>query len=139
MNRLKSEILSLLRYNPGEIINVKVQLTANHLGSFRFHLCQLMNVHHVETEECFQEHPLQLADGSYEIPVPRSKAKFDIPIRLPANFTCERCVLRWHYRTGNNWGECDDGTGRLGCGPQENFRNCADISILPPASNSSSV
>ncbi|XP_034176901.2 uncharacterized protein LOC117602697 [Osmia lignaria lignaria] len=126
------------KYSPNEIINVKVQLTANHRGTFRFNLCQLMNEHHVETEECFDEHPLQLADGSYELSVPPSKAKFDIPIRLPANFTCEHCVLRWHYRTGNNWGECEDGSTGLGCGPQETFRNCADVSILPPASNSSS-
>ncbi|XP_076392871.1 uncharacterized protein LOC143265321 [Megachile rotundata] len=125
------------KYRPGELINATVQLTANHLGSFTFHLCQLMNEHHVETEECFAEHPLQLADGSYEAKVPHNKAKFVIPIQLPENFTCEHCVLRWHYRTGNNWGVCDDGSTALGCGPQEIFRNCADISILPPSNSSS--
>lgn len=30
---------------------------------------------------------------------------------------------------GNNWGKCDDGTERVGCGPQEQFRACADVSI----------
>ncbi|RXG62232.1 hypothetical protein Avbf_10632, partial [Armadillidium vulgare] len=29
----------------------------------------------------------------------------------------------------NNWGQCGNGTGRLGCGPQETFKNCADVSI----------
>jgi hypothetical protein len=32
--------------------------------------------------------------------------------------------------TGNSWGECEDGTEAMGCGPQEIFRNCADISIV---------
>lgn len=31
--------------------------------------------------------------------------------------------------TGNNWGICPDGKGKIGCGPQETFRNCADISV----------
>ena len=31
--------------------------------------------------------------------------------------------------TGNNWGVCDDGVGRVGCGDQEEFRACADISL----------
>ena len=33
--------------------------------------------------------------------------------------------------TGNSWGECEDGEeGQLGCGPQEIFRNCADVAIV---------
>lgn len=31
--------------------------------------------------------------------------------------------------SGNNWGNCPNGTGAVGCGPQEEFRACADISI----------
>lgn len=30
---------------------------------------------------------------------------------------------------GNNWGKCDDGTEKVGCGPQEQFRACSDVSI----------
>lgn len=39
----------------------------------------------------------------------------------------------FHYIiiTGNSWGECDDGSSGIGCGPQEEFRGCADIVILP--------
>ena len=40
-------------------------------------------------------------------------------------FTCSPCL-------GNSWGRCPGETkGRLGCGPQETFVNCADIRILP--------
>ena len=30
---------------------------------------------------------------------------------------------------GNNWGQCPSGGGRLGCGPQEEYRACSDIEI----------
>lgn len=33
------------------------------------------------------------------------------------------------YILGNTWGWCEDGSGGLGCGPQEEFRSCSDISI----------
>jgi hypothetical protein len=38
-------------------------------------------------------------------------------------------VLQWKYIAGNNWGQCADGTGAVGCGPQEEFRACSDISV----------
>lgn len=38
-------------------------------------------------------------------------------------------MLQWRYIAGNNWGMCEDGTGAVGCGPQEEFRACADINI----------
>jgi hypothetical protein len=31
--------------------------------------------------------------------------------------------------SGNSWGVCANGTGALGCGPQETFRTCSDISL----------
>lgn len=34
---------------------------------------------------------------------------------------------------GNNWGNCDNDTKAVGCGPQEIYRNCADIAVLPGA------
>ena len=32
--------------------------------------------------------------------------------------------------SGNTWGLCSNGTGAIGCGDQEMFRNCADIRIM---------
>ncbi|CAL7951135.1 unnamed protein product [Xylocopa violacea] len=113
----------------GEIINVRVKLTANHKGTFAFHLCPLEHPHDLETEECFNRHPLELADGGYDVEVPSTQMDFTIGVRLPTNVVCDHCVFRWSYRAGNNWGLCDDGRSSLGCGPQETFRNCADISI----------
>ncbi|XP_068250185.1 alpha-amylase-like [Palaemon carinicauda] len=44
--------------------------------------------------------------------------------------------LQWRYVAGNNWGICPDGSGSLGCGPQEEFRACADVAISAQKSRS---
>ena len=54
-----------------------------------------------------------------------------IELVLPEGLVCEHCSFRWHYRAGNNWGICSNGMGRMGCGPQETYRQCADVEILP--------
>ena len=51
--------------------------------------------------------------------------------RLPLDVTCDQCIFQWTYVAGNNWGQCSNGTSGLGCGPQETFRSCSDIRIVP--------
>lgn len=37
-----------------------------------------------------------------------------------------------NHTAGNRWDICEhSGRGALGCGPQETFRGCSDISIMP--------
>ncbi|XP_071454084.1 uncharacterized protein [Hetaerina americana] len=119
------------RYSPGVVINVTAKITASHLGHFEFHLCPLGAPDALEEEECFV--PLQLADGSgFEYRVKTwYVGDYSTRVVLPEGVTCERCVIRWQYTAGNSWGICSDGTGADGCGPQETFRSCADVSILP--------
>ncbi|XP_018560922.1 uncharacterized protein LOC108903288 [Anoplophora glabripennis] len=114
-------------YTVGSVINVSSTLTANHLGSISYSICVLEDHNAPESEDCFQG--LTLADGSASFTI--SSTDFDIvnQVQLPEGLTCERCVLRWHYRCGNNWGDCGNGTGAIGCGNQETFRSCADILI----------
>lgn len=52
-----------------------------------------------------------------------------VPFFLIKGVEGGNCVLQWRYVAGNNWGICSDGKGALGCGPQEEFRACADITI----------
>ena len=112
-------------YAMGSIIEVDVMLTANHKGHFVFDLCVLNGE---ETEECFTK--LKTEDGSYEWKVPTDESTvFSPKLQLPAGLECEHCVLRWTYVCGNSWGTCENGTGGMGCGPQEHFRSCSDISI----------
>ena len=43
---------------------------------------------------------------------------------------CNSFNIKWRYNTGNSWGtDFETGVGCLGCGPQEQFYGCADISI----------
>lgn len=63
---------------------------------------------------------------------------YEIKYRLPKK-SCEHCLLQWRYVAGNNWGNCPNGTGAVGCGPQEEFRACADISITGKATDEEMV
>ncbi|KAJ8924205.1 hypothetical protein NQ315_006996 [Exocentrus adspersus] len=118
-------------YQAGSVIDVQSKLTSNHQGTIYYSLCVLQNPNAPESgEDCFQ--PLKLADGSdyYTIPpTDFNPRELSNKVQLPAGLTCDRCVLRWHYRSGNRWGYCDDGSSGVGCGPQETFRSCADIAI----------
>lgn len=84
----------------------------------------------METEECFNKYPIKLADGSdYFVLKPDVQGDVPIELTLPKGLSCKHCVFRWHWKAENNWGDCDDGTEAVGCGPQEHWRNCSDITI----------
>ncbi|KAI2808292.1 hypothetical protein BLOT_006234, partial [Blomia tropicalis] len=114
-------------YHPGSVIDVVIQLVANHLGTFEFSLCPRNSFEERETEECFI--PLK-TNGTlkYRLNTHR-KGTFNLPVELPKDVTCERCILRWHWKSANNWGTCENGRQGVGCGPQETYRNCADIIV----------
>ncbi|KAK2581714.1 hypothetical protein KPH14_002199 [Odynerus spinipes] len=118
------------RYQKGQKIEAVARITANHWGHFKFQICPLSNSKELETEECFERFPLKFEDGSDKYQVPTHEIRdYKMTLVLPENLTCEHCVLRWEYVAGNNWGICDDGTEAAGCGPQETFKTCSDISI----------
>ncbi|XP_017461927.1 PREDICTED: uncharacterized protein LOC108355273, partial [Rhagoletis zephyria] len=112
-------------YPPGGVIDVVIQLVANHLGTFQFSLCPRNSVDEIETEECFI--PLTVkGEEVYRLKTHR-KGAFNLPVQLPKEVSCDRCILRWHWKSANNWGVCENGNAGIGCGPQETYRNCADI------------
>ncbi|XP_048251103.1 uncharacterized protein LOC124115133 [Haliotis rufescens] len=117
----------------GQIINVKIEVTANHGGVFAFRLCPLLWYMGEANEPCFERNQLRLVDGSskFIIPPPAVARVYSIPLVLPQGVICTRCVIQWTWTTANSWG-CDDNTECcIGCGPQEQFVNCADIAIIP--------
>ncbi|XP_050499667.1 uncharacterized protein LOC126880056 [Diabrotica virgifera virgifera] len=120
-------------YSVGQYIDIEVELTANHYGRFEVLLCPNNNPGQEATQECFERFPLYLTDTretKYEIPEDgKKKAVFRYQVRLPPYITCTQCVLQWTYYTGNQWGECTNGTQAQGCGKSETFRNCADVAI----------
>lgn len=117
-------------YKRGSTIPVTAKITANHRGHFYFKICNL-DVDRRESDACFERYRILISDGSPTYPLPSASAKdYTLSLKLPSDLVCNHCVLQWTYVAGNNWGMCEDGrSGALGCGPQEHFRNCADISI----------
>uniref|UniRef100_T1JLX3 Chitin-binding type-4 domain-containing protein n=1 Tax=Strigamia maritima TaxID=126957 RepID=T1JLX3_STRMM len=118
-------------YKQGEVIDTWIQLTQNHLGWYELRLCPLNETDKDATQECFNRHILQKVDNSgTRVIVPDKKLDFFVKVKLPDHITCEHCVLQWDWITGNRWGKCNETIGKLGCGPQETFRGCADIKII---------
>ncbi|KAK7868205.1 hypothetical protein R5R35_000611 [Gryllus longicercus] len=118
-------------YVSGSVIRVTATLTTNHKGGFTFELCPLAGPGQAETEECFARYPLELATGGTYYTLPNNeRGDFAVDLLLPTGVRCSNCVLRWTYVAANTWGNCGDGTSAAGCGPQETFKNCADISIV---------
>ena len=115
-------------YENAYTVDVGVKITANHMGFIFFELCNL-DEFTKESEECFIKYRLKFADGSDKFYIGTTTGWIDSVIVLPSGLSCEHCVLRWTYTTGNNWGICEDGSGAMGCGAQENFKSCADIRI----------
>ncbi|XP_072934233.1 uncharacterized protein [Epargyreus clarus] len=115
------------KYAPRDVIAIKVELTASHNGFFEFRVCE---DHKDTTQECLDKNVLQLGGRNESKFYPKEGNKiYEMKYRLPEGLECTHCVLQWRYIAGNNWGTCPDGTGAVGCGPQEEFRACADIEI----------
>ncbi|CAL4067929.1 unnamed protein product, partial [Meganyctiphanes norvegica] len=108
---------------------IRVDLNANHQGVFEFRICPNNNPKVDPSQTCLNENPLFLSDGNFQYKVPSHNGEHIVNLQLPQNLTCTQCVMQWRYVAGNNWGECANGIGAVGCGPQEEFRACADVAI----------
>ena len=91
------------------------------------------NVEQDPSQDCFDQpsNLLKVLPGMkdhYILPS-TDVGKYNVTVQLPAHVECDQCILQWTYTAGNNWGWCGDGSGALGCGHQETFRACADISV----------
>jgi len=139
------------QFKEGQEIVVTMLITANHRGWVQFSLCELKNESAVETEDCF--FPLTVNEGANRRPFwgddlatkfkvsEDVKGSVDVKVQLPAGKSCDHCVLRWFYSTGNDWNdddcieECEqNGGNKKQCcygfnKYPERFYSCADIFI----------
>ena len=66
-----------------QVMEVEVEITANHLGYFEFRLCAHDNKEPA-TQACFDKHLLQLADGSgTRLPITKDMFLTRLQLRLP--------------------------------------------------------
>jgi len=119
-------------YVEGQVIDIEVELTAYHQGYFEFRLCPHNTVDYPAQQDCLDQHLLRREGGGVRyLPLPPEQVgdRYWVHYRLPQGVTCGLCVLQWRYWAGNSWGRCSNGTESIGCGPQEEFRACADVAI----------
>ena len=118
-----------------QVVNMTVVLVTGMLGYFEFRLCAYKkSSKQLVTQDCFDRHLLAMVNGStrYYIGDRQDNTVHTVSLKLPdGNVHCENCVIQWRYYTGNSWGTCSDGSSGLGCGNQAEFRNCADVTVLP--------
>lgn len=122
-------------YQPGQVINVTVQLTANHKGYFEFKLCANDDPRKQVTQDCLDQYVLEVVspsvgDTKYPVPNTIGYQNLQVQVRLPSGVRCRDCLFQWKYNAGNSWGvDANTGRGCIGCGNQEQFYGCADIAI----------
>lgn len=112
-------------YTSNQIINISIEITAYHQGYWYLNLCP--DPKNESKQACFNRYPIPLKNGGLYY-FPHQNGNYTVQYRLP-RISCKHCILQWRYVAGNNWGHCSDGSEGMGCGMQETFGSCSDISI----------
>ncbi|XP_033748370.1 uncharacterized protein LOC117333264 [Pecten maximus] len=122
-------------YTEGATIDIEIQVTASHHGFFEFRLCPNNDPSKPVTQECLDRHVLKQPDGKTRVIEVGRAQTYRAKLILPDRVTCSQCLLQWKWNTGNSYG-CDAKRCCKGCGPQEQFYGCSDISIATESSQS---
>ncbi|KAK3095825.1 hypothetical protein FSP39_019697 [Pinctada imbricata] len=115
-------------------LTAKVRITAYHKGHFEFRICAHDDPTTPVSQNCLNKNLMEIQEAEpheptkFQLTEP-NRRDYELTLILPKGIKCKQCVLQWRYRTGNSWGRDIGGRSCLGCGVQEEFRNCADISI----------
>ncbi|KAK3606445.1 hypothetical protein CHS0354_041386 [Potamilus streckersoni] len=125
-------------YKAGETISVRVQITVNHGGWFEFRLCPNNDPQKRVTRSCLDRNLLAQPNGQnrYQINAGDGITVYTVNLVLPRGLTCSQCVLQWKWNTATNWGCEASGQCCQGCGHQEEFYSCADITIMSSTGSS---
>lgn len=134
-------------YRRGQVVTLRVKMTAPHGGRFSFGLCPVPDgatpavERRAVTQKCLDSNRMINVDTGtpYWWYGKRGSGEYTMNFRLPPTLVCKRCVLQWHYETGNsctipgtppglamspNMASCKGST------VMEEFWNCADVTIL---------
>ena len=92
-------------YTAGQTIDVSVEVTANHRGSFTFRLCKAPSTVQDPTQDCLDENQLTTPSGEKEWVLPSDDTgAYALQIVLPVDYQCEQCVLKWTWHVANSIG-----------------------------------
>lgn len=116
-------------YSMGQVIDITLDVTADHKGWFEFRLCPNNNPAKVITHDCLNQNVLPIIGSGTRYTNPGGVGMKRLQVKLPDGLQCTQCVLQWKWHAGNNYGINPDGRGCVGCGSQEEFYGCADIAI----------
>ncbi|XP_069134843.1 uncharacterized protein [Argopecten irradians] len=115
-------------YKEGATIDIEIQVTASHHGFFEFRLCPNNDPSKPVTQDCLDRYLLHQPDGKTRVIEVGRAQMYKTQLVLPEGVTCSQCLLQWKWNTGNSYG-CDAKHCCKGCGQQEQFYGCSDISI----------
>lgn len=134
-------------YKRGQVVTLRVKLTAPHGGRFSFGVCPVPDgasaaaERKAVTQKCLNSNRLTNTENGtpYWWLGKKGAGEYTMTFRLPAALVCKRCVLQWHYETGNSCTIPGTPAGQAmspnmvsckGSAVMEEFWNCADISIV---------
>ena len=91
--------------NHFKVIDVIIDVVANHKGFFAFRLCPNNNPTKAPKADCFHHHPLKLANGrSFYFLDPeeeqRMGTRYELQLKLPDGLECWQCIIQWTYVAG---------------------------------------
>lgn len=143
-------------YAAGQIITLRLTVSAPHGGRWSFGVCKVPDgasdaeERRVVTQQCMDSNRLTIMDPKnpgkgtpYWWLGKSTGGEYAIQAKLPDNVECKRCVLQWHWETGNSCTIPKTPAGYEmsstmdsceGKNNMEEFWNCADITILPKGS-----
>ncbi|KAI8786051.1 low-density lipoprotein receptor 1 [Biomphalaria glabrata] len=130
---LPKDVVITKTYQERDVINILLQITANHMGWHEFRVCNVESSGGIEaTHECLNQNLLTDSTGKSRFYLDSSSTGFyNYTLVLPSGLTCTHCLLQWKWHCGNDW-NCDEtGACGLGFGPQEEFYACSDVTISP--------
>ena len=85
-------------YRVGQLIDIEIDLVANHLGFFTFALCPHNSVMTRPSPDCFLSHPLAvLGPGRHNLSTHAATLGTGLKrmrVELPVNLTCSQCILQ---------------------------------------------
>ena len=80
-------------YKPGQLIDVKIKMTANHRGFMTFALCAHNNPSTSPDRECFLKNQLMVNSGERYY-VSEGNGLKEMKVQLPEGVTCKQCILQ---------------------------------------------